>query len=56
MFVLNVLPDPGQRIQALKDAATFARPGGHVVAVTYSPEEITRAAADGGWSIHHDGF
>ncbi|MET7474610.1 methyltransferase domain-containing protein [Streptomyces sp. NPDC005648] len=56
MFVLNVLPDPWQRIQALKDAASFARPGGHVVVVTRSPEEITEAAADGGWSIHHDGF
>ncbi|MFJ3673368.1 hypothetical protein ACIPSE_43635 [Streptomyces sp. NPDC090106] len=56
MFVLNVLPDPWQRIQALKDAASFARPGGHVVAVTRSPEEITKAAADGGWTAHHDGF
>ncbi|MFE3602605.1 endonuclease/exonuclease/phosphatase family protein [Streptomyces sp. NPDC059142] len=56
MFVLNVLPDPWQRIQALKDAASFARPGGHVVVVTRSPEEIARAAADGGWVAHHDGF
>ncbi|MEV7275577.1 endonuclease/exonuclease/phosphatase family protein [Streptomyces sp. NPDC093111] len=56
MFVLNVLPDPWQRIQALKDAASFARPGGHLVVVTRSPEEITKAAADGSWSVHHDGF
>ncbi|BBC94426.1 Methyltransferase domain protein [Streptomyces griseofuscus] len=56
MFVLNVLPDPWQRIQALEDAASFARPGGHVVVVTRSPEEITKAAADGGWTPHHDGF
>lgn len=56
MFVLNVLPDPWQRIQALKDAASFARPGGHLVVVTRSPEEITKAAAEGGWSVHHDGF
>jgi hypothetical protein len=56
MFVLNVLPDPWQRIQALKDAASFARPGGHVVVVTRSPEEITKAATDGGWTAHHDGF
>ncbi|MFE3071805.1 hypothetical protein [Streptomyces sp. NPDC059247] len=27
MFVLNVLPDPWQRIEALRDAASFARPG-----------------------------
>jgi hypothetical protein len=56
MFVLNVLPDPWQRIQALRDAASFARPGGHVVVVTRSPEEITRAAAGGNWTPHHDGF
>ncbi|MCX4663723.1 methyltransferase domain-containing protein [Streptomyces uncialis] len=56
MFVLNVLPDPWQRIEALKDAASFARPGGHVVVVTRSPDEITKAAADGGWTAHHDGY
>ncbi|MGW5159319.1 methyltransferase domain-containing protein [Nonomuraea wenchangensis] len=56
MFVLNVLPDPWQRIRALKDAASFIRPGGHVVVVTRSPEEIDKAAAEGGWAQHHDGF
>ncbi|MFY4719392.1 methyltransferase domain-containing protein [Streptomyces sp. LaBMicrA B280] len=56
MFVLNVLPDPWRRIQALEDAASFVRPGGHVVVVARSPEEITKAAADGGWTPHHDGF
>ncbi|MFB6529882.1 methyltransferase domain-containing protein [Streptomyces sp. NPDC056399] len=56
MFVLNVLPDPWQRIQALRDAASFARPGGHLVVVTRSPDEIAKAAADGGWPAHHDGF
>ncbi|MET9109694.1 endonuclease/exonuclease/phosphatase family protein [Streptomyces zhihengii] len=56
VFVLNVLPDPWQRIQALKDAASFIRPGGHVVVVTRSPEEINKAAVDGRWSAHHDGF
>ncbi|MGA5324445.1 methyltransferase domain-containing protein [Streptomyces seoulensis] len=56
MFVLNVLPDPWQRIQVLKDAASFARPGGHIVVVTRSPEEIAKAAADAGWAAHHDGF
>ncbi|CAL2067993.1 protein of unknown function [Streptomyces murinus] len=43
------MPDPWQRVQALEDAASFVRPGGHVV-VTRSPEENTKAAADGGWS------
>ena len=24
--------------------------------VTRSPEEVAKAAADGGWTAHHDGF
>lgn len=56
MFVLNVLPDPGARIRALQDAAAFVRPGGHVVVVTRSPEEIAKAAAGGSWTAHHDGY
>lgn len=56
MFVLNVLPDPGARIRALQDAAAFVRPGGHVVVVTRSPEEITKAATAGSWTAHHDGY
>lgn len=56
MFVLNVLPDPGARIRALQDAAAFVRPGGHVVVVTRSPDEIAKAAAGGSWTAHHDGY
>ncbi|WP_328965701.1 hypothetical protein [Streptomyces virginiae] len=56
MFVLNVLPDLGARIRALQDAAAFVRPGGHVVVATRSPEEITKAAAGGSWTAHHDGY
>ncbi|RSS76751.1 methyltransferase domain-containing protein [Streptomyces sp. WAC06614] len=55
-FVLNVLPNPWERVRALQDAASFVRPGGHVLVVTRSPEEITKAAAAGGWARHHDGF
>ncbi|MFD3680055.1 methyltransferase domain-containing protein [Streptomyces sp. NPDC058613] len=56
MFVLNVLPDPGARIRALQDAAAFVRPGGYLVVVTRSPEEIAKAAAGGSWTAHHDGY
>ncbi|MFD8258743.1 methyltransferase domain-containing protein [Streptomyces griseoluteus] len=55
-FVLNVLPNPWERVRALQDAASFVRPGGHVLVVTRSPEEITKAAATGGWARHQDGF
>lgn len=56
MFVLNVLSDPWERIRALRDAASYARPGGHVVVVTRSPEEIAKSAAERGWRPHHDGY
>src|SRR6266542_1653646 len=40
VFVLSVLPDPGQRIKALQRAARFVRPGGHLFVVTRSPGDI----------------
>jgi Methyltransferase domain len=40
IFVLNVLPDPWQRIQALQHAAQFVRSGGSLFVVTRSPADI----------------
>jgi hypothetical protein len=56
VFVLNVLPDPWQRIQALRHAAQFLRPGGHLLSVTRSPSDIRTRAAASGWHAHHDGY
>jgi SAM-dependent methyltransferase len=56
VFVLNVLPDPWQRIRALQHAARFARPGGHLLVVTRSPADIDRRAASANWPAHHDGY
>jgi Methyltransferase domain/Endonuclease/Exonuclease/phosphatase family len=56
VFVLNVLPDPWQRIQALRHAAQFLRPGGHLLVVTRSPIDIRTRAAASGWRAHHDGY
>lgn len=56
VFVLNVLPDPWQRILALRHAAQFLRPGGHLLAVTRSPADIQARAAAAEWPIHHDGY
>jgi Methyltransferase domain len=36
VFVLNVLPDPWERVQVLKQAANYLRPGGHMLVVTRS--------------------
>lgn len=56
IFVLNVLPDPWQRIQALQDAARFARPGGSLLVVTRSPADIDSRAACASWPSHQDGY
>lgn len=56
VFVLNVLPDPWQRIQALQHAARFVRPGGHLFVVTRSPADIDPRAAATNWPAHHDGY
>jgi hypothetical protein len=56
VFVLNVLPDPWQRIQALQHAARFMRPGGHLFVVTRSPADIDPRAASANWPTHHDGY
>lgn len=55
-FVLNVLPDPWQRIQALQHAARFVRPGGYLLVATRSPAEIAQFATAGTWTQHHDGY
>jgi Methyltransferase domain/Endonuclease/Exonuclease/phosphatase family len=56
VFVLNVLADPWQRIQSLRHAAQFLRPGGHLLVVTRSPADIQARAAASGWRTHHDGY
>ncbi|MFD6612922.1 methyltransferase domain-containing protein [Micromonospora chalcea] len=56
IFVLNVLPDPWQRIQALRHAARFIKPNGYLLVVTRSPAEIDARAAAAHWPVHHDGY
>jgi len=56
IFVLNVLPDPWQRIQALQHAAQFVRPGGCLFIVTRSPADIDPKAASANWPSHQDGY
>jgi Methyltransferase domain/Endonuclease/Exonuclease/phosphatase family len=56
VFVLNVLPDPWERIRALQHAARFVRPGGYLFVVTRSPADIDPRAASANWPAHHDGY
>jgi len=54
--VLNVLPDPWKRIQAIQHAARFVRPGGHLFVVTRSPADVDPRAVSANWPAHHDGY
>ena len=56
VFVLNVLPNPWERVLVLRQAATHLRPGGHMLVVTRSPRDIQTRAAQAGWSRHNDGY
>jgi hypothetical protein len=56
VFVLNVIPDPWQRVQAVKQAATHLRQGGHMLIVTRAPKDVEARAARAGWARHNDGY
>jgi hypothetical protein len=56
LFVLNVLSDPWQRVKALRHAAQFLRPGACLLAVTRSPADIEKRAAEAQWPSHNDGY
>jgi hypothetical protein len=56
VFVLNVLPDPWERVRVLKQAAKYLARGGHMLVVTRSPREIQTRATQAGWIRHNDGY
>jgi exonuclease III len=55
-FVLNVLPNPYERVRTLRDSLSFTRPGGSLVIATRSPEAIESEATRKGWKKHNDGY
>jgi exonuclease III len=56
VFVLNVLPNPFERLAALADALTFVRKEGLLVVATRSPEAIESEGIEKKWKRHNDGF
>jgi exonuclease III len=55
-FVLNVLPNPYERVRTLLDSLSFTRRGGFLVIATRSPEAIESEATRKGWKKHNDGY
>ena len=55
-FVLNVLPDPWERLKALRAAAQFVHQTGRLLVVARSRCEIEHAAREGSWQFYNDGY
>jgi SAM-dependent methyltransferase len=55
-YVLNVLRSRDDRLDALGEAAQFLTPSGVLLAVARSVTEVGRAARQGAWPAHADGY
>lgn len=55
-FVLNVIPDPEERLEIVRLALNFVERGGALLVVCRSPEAIRKAAEKGRWKPFRDGF
>jgi len=56
VFVLNVVPDPWQRLCTLRSATQHLRPGGYVLVATRSVETIKREVQAKAWLAFNDGY
>jgi Methyltransferase domain len=56
VFVLNVIADRNQRLNALRSASSFMRNDGRLVVATRSYAEIESQARAGTWPRHSDGY
>jgi len=56
IFVLNVLPNPWERLKVLWDAAQYLSRQGLMVVTTRSDSEIQQEAKKKGWSTFNDGY
>lgn len=55
-FVLNVIADPEERVDAVRRAAAKTAPGGVLVVATRSKRAVDAAAARGAWEPWLDGY
>jgi len=56
VFVLNILPNPQERLDVLREASRYLKPDGAMLVVTRSPVTIDREATTKGWEPHNDGY
>ena len=56
VFVVNVLPNCWERLEAVRQAARYLRPGGYMLLVARSFRTIEMEAKRKGWKQHNDGY
>jgi hypothetical protein len=56
VFVVNVLPSREDRLAAVREAATLARPGGYVLVAARSEAAVAAEAKRGEWAAFNDGW
>ena len=56
VFVINVLPTPNDRLEAIIEAAEHVKPGGHLLVAARSDAAIKAEAQKGHWAVFSDGF
>ena len=56
IFVLNVLPDPWQRVKVLRNASEHLAQNGSMLVVCRSPSSIEHIAGSRRWPRHNDGY
>ena len=55
-YVLNTLPHPGLRLEAVQSAARMVRSGGHLVVSTRLPQDILYDSHMRRWEVYNDGY
>ncbi len=56
VYVVNVLPTREDRLAAVQNAATLARPGGYILVAARSEAVVAAEAKKGGWARFNDGW
>jgi DNA phosphorothioation-associated putative methyltransferase len=56
VFVINVLPSPDDRLEAIRESAEYVKPGGYLLVAARSEAAIKAEAQKGRWASFSDGF
>lgn len=55
-YVVNIIPNYEDRVQAVQQAWTYVTPGGYLIVTSRNCSVISREAHKGCWAFYNDGF